>query len=232
MPSYLAGAAVSTASRSSLACPLHLHSVCIALRPTGWGPLAILCLFWLIPYPARGQFADQPVKLTGHQRSRDYLVSLVSPVPVLGSVASAGIGQWRDHPSEWKEGAAGYGRRFASSMAQHVAAQTMLSGAAAVLKEDNRYRRSGQFGVRRRLKYALIRTVLARAPDGSRHVSFSKLGSFAGAAFISRAWQPPSSAAPQNALANIGASLGAAAGFNVLREFLPRRYHPGLLGPN
>lgn len=186
----------------------------------------------LIPYPARGQSALHPAPLTRHQRLRDYLLSLVSPIPVFGSAASAAIGQWRDHPNEWKEGAAGYGRRFASSMAQHVAGQTMLSGAAALLDENNRYVRSGQSGIRRRLRYALISTVLARSRDGSRHVSFSKIGTLAGAALLSRAWQPPSSAQPHNAWANFGASLGVAAGFNVLREFLPRRFHPGWLGPD
>ena len=161
-------------------------------------------------------------KSTKQQRWNDYLRSLVSPLAILGSAAGAGIGQWRDSPPEWAQGGAGLGARFASSFAQHFVQQTILSGTAACLGEDTRYFRSGQRGFKRRLKYALESTVMARASDGSRQLSLSKIGAFAGGSFLSRAWQPPSTAGGSAAAMNLAASVGVAAGFNVTREFIPR----------
>lgn len=208
-----------------------------------------VCLFCLIPCQGKAQQASdsslrgtaakvegphhlQPSlpALTGSLRLHNYLYNLVSPLAVIGSAASAGIGQWRDVPGQWKQGGAGYGRRFASAMAQHIAGQTILSGAAALLKEDTRYVPSPQAGFRRRLEYALLSTVSARGPDGLRRLSLPKISAFVGAAIVSRAWQPPSTAEPHNALSSLGASLSVAAGFNVLREFLPRRFRTWL-GP-
>jgi len=161
-------------------------------------------------------------KPTKQQRLNEYLRALVSPIAVIGSAAGAGIGQWRDSPPEWAQGGSGYGVRYASSFAEHFVQQTILSGTAACLGEDTRYIPSEQRGFKRRLKYALASTVMARANDGSRQLSFAKIGAFAGGAFVSRAWQPPSTSAAPDAIVNLAASVGVAAGFNVVREFVPR----------
>jgi hypothetical protein len=66
---------------------------------------------------------------------------------------------------------------------------------------------------------------MARSRNGSRHVSISEIGGFAGGAFISRAWQPSSNAQASNAAASMGVSIGLAAGMNVAHEFFPRIFH-------
>ncbi len=149
---------------------------------------------------------------------------MLSPVAVGASAAGAGISQWEDTPSEWKQGAEGYGRRFANSYGQHLLRQTMMFGAASVLHEDNRYIRCSESGFGPRLKYAVLSTFLARRDDGTRRFSFSRIGSTAGTAFISRTWQPHSTDTPSDAASSFGISIGVQTGFNVAREFLhPRR---------
>jgi len=167
--------------------------------------------------------------LTSQQRWHDYELGLVGFLPFVGSAISAGLGQWRDTPHEWGQGGSAYGTRMASSFAQHAVQQTILAGTAALLAEDSRYVRSGLTGFRPRLKYALTGTVMARSRDGRRHVSWSKIGALTGAAFLSRAWQPPSSARPQSAGISMAAGLGVAAGLNVAHEFLPRLFRMGWL---
>ena len=162
---------------------------------------------------------------TNQQRLNEYLRGMFSPLAVVGSAAGAGIGQWRDNPPEWAQGGAGYGARFASSFSEHFVQQTILSGTAACLGENTQYVRSGQHGFKRRLKYALASTVMARANDGSRQVSLSQIGAFTGGAFLSRLWQPPSTSGAADGVVNLAASLGVAAGFNVAREFIPRLFH-------
>ena len=172
-----------------------------------------------------GSVGSQPgaTPITGRDRLRWYLRSTISPLSFVTSAASAGFGQWRDTPKEWREGAEGYGLRFASSYGEHVVRETLAFGASSVLHEDNRYRRSEESDVRPRIRYAVASTFLARRDDGSRRVSFSRVGPFAGAALISRLWQPKSTHSPRGAAVNFGTSIGIAAAFNVVREFWPRK---------
>lgn len=161
--------------------------------------------------------------ITGGDRLRWYMRATVSPLSFVTSAASAGFGQWRDRPKEWREGAEGYGLRFASSYGEHVVRETLKFGASSVLHEDNRYFRSEESDVWPRIRYAVGSTFLARRDNGSRRVSFSRMGAFAGAALISRLWQPESTRSFRSATVNFGTSIGVAAAFNVVREFWPRK---------
>ena len=144
--------------------------------------------------PASSVAGSQPgsAPITGGDRLRWYLKATISPLSFVTSAASAGFGQWRDRPKEWREGAEGYGLRFASSYGEHVVRETLMFGASSALHEDNRYVRSGESDLRPRIRYAVGSTFLARRDNGSRHLSFSRMGAFAGAALISRLWQPRS----------------------------------------
>jgi hypothetical protein len=90
-----------------------------------------------------------------------------------------------------------------------------------VLHEDNLYYGSGERGVWRRVQYAVKSSVLARSDDGTQHFSVSQVGSTAGAAFISRLWQPRSNDSAGDGAVSFGISMATNAGVNVLREFLP-----------
>ncbi|MBZ5726994.1 MAG: hypothetical protein LAP87_18605 [Acidobacteriia bacterium] len=165
------------------------------------------------------------VPMTEGERLRQYLKDTFHPISLVSSAAAAGIGQWRDTPPEWKQGGEGFGKRFASSYAEHIVRETMLFGASSVLQEDNRWFPSERQGAGARIGYAVESTFLAHRNDGTRRLSFSHIGSFVGAAFVSRLWQPASSSQPHNAGINLGTSIGVAAGFNVVREFFPALLH-------
>jgi hypothetical protein len=122
--------------------------------------------------------ASQPsfIPMTGGQRLSQYFKDTFSPASFVTSGASAGIGQWRDRPMAWKQGAEGYGRRYASSYAEHIARETPISGASSVLHEDNRFIPSGQAGAGNRVKYAVASAFLARHDDGTRHLSITDSG--------------------------------------------------------
>jgi len=165
------------------------------------------------------------VPLTERERLRLYLKKLASPEAVFRSAAGAGIDQAMDSPKEWGQGGLGYGRRFGSAYAEHIVRETLVFGSSSVLHEDNHYIRSGETGFAKRLKYALESSILARHDDGTRHLSISKIGSFVGASFIWRIWQPPSTNSPGDAAENFGIAMGVSAGFDVAREFLPDLFH-------
>jgi len=143
----------------------------------------------------------------------------------ISTAASAGWGQWRNRPEEWKQGARGYGLRYGSGYAQRITREALILGASSILHEDNRYFASRQTGFGPRLKYALESTFLARKDDGTRRFAFSQVGGMAGASLISRTWQPNSTGSMRSAGLNFATGLGVAAGFNVAREFVPRLFH-------
>jgi len=162
--------------------------------------------------------------LTEKDRLKQYFKSTFNPVAFVRSAAAAGIGQWRDTPREWREGERGYRFRYESAFGEHIVKETLQFAGSNILQEDNRFIPSGESGFGTRLKYGISSAFMARHNDGSRHVSISKIAAFAGAALISRRWQPPSTGKLESAEVNLASMWGAAVGFDVLKEFWPRRH--------
>lgn len=192
---------------------------------------SLICLMLMAPYCSTAQTshtapAQPEVTATAESESlHEYLKTWVNLDSLLNSAAAAGIGQWRDRPKEWMQGGEGYARRFGSAYAQHGVCSTIMFSASRLLHEDNRYVVSGESGFRNRLGYALASTVLARRYDAGGHshrrLSISRMGALAGAALISRTWQPTSTGSLRSGELSFATTIGIAAGFNVMREFLP-----------
>jgi hypothetical protein len=163
-----------------------------------------------------------PHGLAQAERNKLFVKDLFNPLSFVESAASAGFGQWRDRPPEWGEGGAGFGRRYASSFAQHLTGETLKFGLASILHEDNRYVPSGRTGIAGRTLYALVSTFRSRDDEGQRQMSYSNIGSLAGASLLSRTWQPASSGGAGNGAVNFGVAVAFAGGMNVVREFLHR----------
>src|SRR6266404_4038569 len=143
-----------------------------------------------------GKTQDQFQPLTQSQRTEAYLKGLFSPFLFVNAGFSAGITQAQDVPHSWGQGAEGYGRRFGNYFAKQTVTRTLRWGGESLLHEDNRYFQSGKQGVWARTKYALASSVLARHDNGKVAFSYSRLGSTAGAAFISRTWHPSTDNSP------------------------------------
>lgn len=159
--------------------------------------------------------------LTPGEKVKFYAKSLFGPFQFLAAATSAGITQWEDVPAAWGQGAEGYGHRFGNYFAKQSTQRTLRLGLEELLHEDNRYFTSGEHGFRRRIFYALERSVLARKEDGTSRLSISQIGSTAGASFISRLWQPSTNNSAGDGATSFAIGMAANAGLNVLREFLP-----------
>jgi hypothetical protein len=159
--------------------------------------------------------------LTQKERTQIYVKTLVNPLGYLKAGLSAGIDQWNDKPSEWGQGAAGYGKRFVNIQGQYSIQRTVTFMLSSGLSEDNRYFNSGKKGLWSRTGYAVASGILARHNDGSRHASVSQLGGVAAGAFLSRFWQPPSQRSVGDGAVSFGISMASNMGFGVVKEFLP-----------
>jgi hypothetical protein len=72
---------------------------------------------------------DAPVfparALTFSERLKIYERSFTEPEGLIGPALGAGIGQWRDTPPEWGQGADAYGKRFASGFGRSAISRTI-----------------------------------------------------------------------------------------------------------
>jgi hypothetical protein len=168
-----------------------------------------------------GKTQDQFQPLTAKERLKVYAKDLLSPFHFAMAGASAGITQVQNVPPEWGQGAEGYARRFANYYAYATTSSMLQMAGEDLLHEDNLYYGSGEHGVWKRVSYAVKSSVLARGNDGTQHISISQIGSTAGAAFISRLWQPASNNSAGDGAVSFGISMATNAGVNVIREFLP-----------
>ncbi len=162
--------------------------------------------------------------LTPHERFDQYLSGVAGVNAFVDSAVVAAIGQAGDWPSEWGQGAAGFGRRMASGYGQRFVGQTIMHSVAYAAHEDNRYLPLNEGSFRHRLGYAITSAFMARREDGTRRISYSAISGGAGAAFISRAWQPPSRSSATDGAIAFGLGFCGRIGLNVASEFSPRMF--------
>lgn len=164
--------------------------------------------------------------MTQAERNHLYFSTMVNPLSFVRCAFSAGIDHWDDKPSEWEQGASGYGKRFANILGQYSIQRTVSYGLSSALHEDNRYFNSGKQGFWSRTGYALSSGILARHDDGTRQFSFSQVGGVAAGAFLARTWLPASQHSAGDAAVSFGITMGSNIGLGVMKEFLPDLLRP------
>jgi hypothetical protein len=159
--------------------------------------------------------------MTQPERNRLYFKTMVNPLGFAKVGFSAGIDQAEAKPTEWEQGASGYGKRFANILGQYSIQRTVTYGLGSAMHEDNRYFNSGRQGIWPRTGYALSSGILARHDDGSLHFSISQVSGVAAGAFLARTWLPPSQSSVGAGAVSFGITMASNMGFSVVKEFLP-----------
>jgi hypothetical protein len=178
--------------------------------------LRIALLFFLTARVAGGADKEQERRL-GRE--------IAGPRAIGGAAAGAGIGQARNIPHEWGQGAAGFFKRFGSHLGQHAVKGVIQFGVGAWHHENLRYQPSQLHGTLPRMKYAFIGTFIVPKTDRPDHKTpaLGRISGSFGAGLISRAWQPASAAGVGAGFASGGIGLGVDVGVNMAREFWPRK---------
>ncbi len=158
---------------------------------------------------------------TEETRLRNYFFDAAGPYPIFGAAFAAGVNQMDGTPPEWKQGAAGYGKRFGSNLGIAAVSTTTRYALARAFREDTLYYRCECKGVFPRLSHAAISTVTARrGDDGHRVFSFPALvAPYAGTMTAVYGWYPGRYDA-RDGFRMGNYSLLAYAGANLAREFL------------
>lgn len=166
----------------------------------------------------------QVTPVTGADRFRLYVrdtynagLFFSSAFPALGQMTSPPRGIDRS----WRQGVEGYAKNLGDYVATNVTTNTTRHLAAALLREDVRYRRSANKGFFPRFSHALAAQFVSWDAQGHvRPIFAPSIGAAAGG-FVRRAYAPPgfddTTHAGQRALQQM-ASLAAD---NIVREFAP-----------
>jgi hypothetical protein len=161
-----------------------------------------------------------------HIHKREFARKLFSKGAFIKTGISAVWSTARNSPHEWGRTIGGFGKRAASSYGQRaIMGVVEFSTAELWTHEDLRYHKSELHGTFPRLKYAVFRTFYVPRDNrsGKTFAAGRVMGAFA-AGEISRSWMPQRVATFGAGISSAGISLGIDVGFNVLREFWPRRH--------
>ncbi len=134
----------------------------------------------------------------------------------------SGIAQWQNDYRSFGEGGSGYGKRFGAAYADQAIGNYLTEAIIpSLLHEDPRYFRMGSGRKRRRLGYALSRTLITRKDNGRSSFNYSEVVGNGIAAGIADFYYP----AAQRNVGETGEKLGiqiiSDSAFNVLLEFWP-----------
>ena len=146
----------------------------------------------------------------------------VAPSRFLSSAAGAGIGQAQNSLAGYGQGAEGYGKRFASSMA--TAASTNFFGTfviASVSHHDPRYFVTLHPGVRYRIGYALSRIVISRTDDGRNAANWPGILGPLLAESLANSYLPVKEQTAGRTFQRYGIRIGLYTASNALRQYWP-----------
>jgi len=161
------------------------------------------------------------VRPTQKTKIHNYLFDAFGPYPIVGAAVAGAINQADNTPPEWKQGAAGYAKRFGSDLAIAAVTTTTRYALAQAFREDTLYYRCECKGLLPRLNHAVISTFTGRrGEDGHRFFSFPGLvAPYAGTMTAVYAWYPNRYNAKDGFRMGNYTMLGYVAG-NVALEFL------------
>lgn len=163
------------------------------------------------------------VRPTKQERARRYLLDIAGPLALLGVGVAAGFDQGSHEPVEWGQGAAGYGKRYASRLGQNAIQQTVTYGLSEALRQDSAFHKSERHSFGERLGDALAQNITSRTATGRRVLSASRLAGFYVGGLVPAVTWYPDRFGYKDGLRQGTYSLAFGFGVNVLREFIFRR---------
>lgn len=178
-------------------------------------------MFGIMPAYGMVEPGQQPPPLSSGQKFK-LAVQYLSPYTFFFVAAEAGINQARNSPSDYGQGAEGYGKRYGAGFADGLSAGVFVTGVyPSLLRQDPRYYRLADGGFSHRFGYAASRILVTRQDSGRKAFNFSEvLGSFSSST-LAMTYYPKSQRDFSDVAERAGIQFAFDAGFNVLKEFYP-----------
>jgi hypothetical protein len=152
----------------------------------GIRPLSALLL--LAAVACAGQSIEPPLSVKA--KLRFHAEQTASPAFAVETAVYAGVLQAMDTPREWGQGASPYGKRVASAAGATALRNVFAFAVDSALREDPRYRRSGQGNFFVRIGHAARETFFTHTDGGGTRFATWRFASAVGAACLSNVWYP------------------------------------------
>lgn len=179
-------------------------------------------LFWTLPNFLTVQTKEIP-PLTAAQKFKIVARGSFDPIEGVYIGFLAGISQATDSEPAFGQGAAGYGKRFASAFGDNLI-ENFMTGAVlpAMLKQDPRFYQLGKGSFSHRTEYAISRLFVTRSDSGHSQFNFSEVvGSAVSAGISTYSYHPREDRNLRNAFSVWGTQLGWDSITTVVKEFWP-----------
>ena len=172
--------------------------------------------------PACDSFTLQTtIQLSFHQRVCWYRNRLISPSTAMKGAFIAGFGQWRNSPWVKHEDADDFGARYGLFYVRRAGQSTGELLAGYFHNEDPRPHASGEHGVWRRSRAALLSVLITPAEDGGNRPALIPVAGALGSGMTGLAYYRGAQDPFNRALRGAGFSYTTYFGNALLREFQP-----------
>ena len=168
------------------------------------------------------EIATSPGPLSVKEKFELFAGESVAPSRFLSTAAGAGISQARNTREGYGQGAAGYGKRFGSSMATLESSNffgTFLI--SSMLHRDPRYFLTLHGGPGHRIAYALSRIVVSRTDEGINGVNWPGMIAPLLAESLANSYLPVKEQTAGRTFQRYGIRIGLNTAANALREYWP-----------
>jgi hypothetical protein len=184
--------------------------------------VALLLVSFSYTLPAEDPLATDPFRpLDNAQKVGTFVRRSVEPTALGKSLFTASIAQWRDSPTEWGQGMDAFGHRYGHRLATRACEEGIGLAGSLLLHQDPRYFRSGQEGIWRRTRHAILHTLRTRTDEGDWTFPGWRMAANYGSQFISNSWRPDRENTVNDALRRGTISVGYDMASNVFKEFWP-----------
>jgi hypothetical protein len=185
-------------------------------------------LLFFIAIPALAQLAPIPPLAPQTEYYRDlqdrvhsYIFrTYTDPSRLSWLLVDCATDQWTRAPHQWDNSAESYSYRVASAMGRRIVSNTVQLGFETALREDSRYRKSGERRFGKRVLAAVSHSVLAYKPDGSLEPMYGRIAAGIVTAAASSTWHPQAINASSLLAGAAQGAIDRAEG-NLLTEFEP-----------
>ena len=159
--------------------------------------------------------------------------SSVDPITFGITGVIAGVEQAQDDFNGYGQGAQGYAKRFGAAYGDAVIS-TYLGAALlpSLLKQDPRYFYKGTGSKRSRVLYALANSVICKGDNGHWQPNYSSIVGGLAAGGISNLYYPAEHNEAAQTFENALIGIGSTAAFNLLQEFVIKKFTPNLPSNN
>ncbi len=170
-------------------------------------------------------YEPHPEPLTAKMKFHLAYKSLTDPVFFASTAAWAGVQQARDNPSEWRQGAKGYGKRLGAGFADGVTGSLITNAILpSLLHQDPRYFYQGSGTKRSRALHAMLAPFVCKGDNGAWQPNYSQWGGSLIGYSISTAYYPQSNRNAGHVFETFGIDMGLHVVSSLAQEFILSKF--------